>query len=269
VRSKRRLEPGAIYWNPQTGEIQKELLENFDAVIHLAGENISSGRWTKRKKKALFLSRCRDTWLLSQTLSRLSNPPKVLICASATGYYGNRGEEILTEKSGKGSGFIADLCEKWEQATSPLEKCDCRVVHARFGAILSPSGGILGKLLPTFRLGLGGRLGSGQQIISWIALDDAIGALEQALLREDIEGALNVTAPHPVTQQVFTAALADQLKKPAPFVFPRFLLRLLIGEMADEVLLASARALPQRLEETGYHFLYPTLKDALKHVLTQ
>ncbi len=256
-----------IYWNPHTGEVENELFEGFDAVIHLAGDNISTGRWTPHKKESLFLSRCRDTWFLSQILNRLARPPKTFICASAIGFYGSRDEESLTEKSAQGSGFLADLCEKWERAACVREDQGVRVVHARFGAILSPAGGMLGQMLPVFRWGLGGRLGSGRQIISWIAIDDVMGALYHALMKEEVAGALNLTTPHPVTQRAFAEILAHRLGRKAVLALPRSLLQMAFGQMANEVLLASARVLPKRLEETGYLFRYPTLEEALKHLI--
>ncbi len=262
VRAKQL--PGAISWDPATGTFDKEALEDFDAFIHLAGENIATGRWTKKKKEKLFQSRCRDTWLLSQALSRLKNPPKTLIAASAVGYYGDRGDELLTEDSPKGEGFLPDLCAKWEEATASLEAQGVRVVHARFGSVLSTQGGMLAKLLPLYKLGLGGKLGSGKQFISWIALDDLIGALYHALLSPQITGPLNVVSPHPVRQKEFAKQVAEKLHRPAFVHLPAFLLRLTLGEMADALLLASTNALPKRLIDSGYQFRYPHFDDFLE-----
>lgn len=263
VHSQKRVGKEMVYWNPAAGEIDPRSLQGFDAVIHLAGENIL-GRWSKKKKEAIFLSRCRDSWLLSQALSRLEKPPQTVISASAIGFYGNRGEELLTEKSLSGKGYLADVCVKWEEALSAVRDRGVRVVHTRFGAILSPSGGMLGKMLPLFRLGLGGKMGRGDQIVSWIHLDDAIGALYHLLMRQEIFGPVNVVSPHAVSQEQFTVTLAERLGRCAVMRIPAFCLRALMGEMADEVLLASTHALPERLRETDYHFRYPHLKEALR-----
>jgi len=244
---------GDLSWNPEKGEVHPGQLEGFDAVVHLAGDNIASGRWTKRKKESIFLSRCRDTWLLSQALSRLKNRPKVFFSASAVGFYGDRGEEILTEESAAGSGFLPDVCLKWEAASRSLEASGVRVVHARFGAVLSPEGGMLKRVLPLFRWGLGGRLGSGKQWMSWIALSDLVRAID-FVLRQGGAGVYNFTAPEPVTNSAFTKALAKALHRPAVLPVPACMLRLALGEMANELLLASARVLPKRLEKEGFNF---------------
>jgi uncharacterized protein (TIGR01777 family) len=255
--------PHTISWDPTTGSIDEKALEGFDAFIHLAGENITSGRWTKKKKEKLFQSRCRDTWLLSQALSRLANPPKTVIAASAIGFYGDRGDELLTEESHKGEGFLPDLCKKWEEATASLEAKGVRVIQARFGGVLSPHGGMFAKLLPLYKLGLGSKLGSGKQFISWIALEDLIGALYHALFTPEITAALNVVSPYPVRQEEFAKLFAKKLHRPAFIHIPAFLLRLALGEMADALLLASTRTIPKRLIACGYQFHYPHLNDFL------
>jgi uncharacterized protein (TIGR01777 family) len=253
-----------LYWNPETGEADASKFENFDAVIHLAGENIAQ-RWTEKKKQRIFASRCRDTWVLSHLLARLENPPKTFIGASAVGFYGNRKEEILTEKSERGSGFLADLCQKWEAATASLQNRGTRVIHTRFGAVISPQGGMLKLQLPIFRMALGGKLGTGKQYMSWIALDDAIQAIYYLLTEQSLSGAFNLVSPYPVTQKEFAKALGCAVHRPAVLTVPAFILRLVFGEMADEVLLSSTRAVPERLLRSGFMFRYPTLKDALKH----
>jgi uncharacterized protein len=257
----------AVYWNPGTGEARKEDFEGFDAVVHLAGENIFSLRWSKEKKEALFLSRCRDTWLLSQILTRLHHPPKTVICASAIGIYGDRGNEVLTESSPPGKGFLPDLCSRWEEATASIEARGARVVHTRFGLVLSPAGGTLKKMLGIFRLGLGGKLGSGEQFVSWISIEDVVGALYHCLMNPELSGPVNVVAPHPVTYAEFAHTLAKVLHRPAFFNVPKGILRAVFGAIADEVFLASANVVPQRLNETGYDFKFPELEQTLKHFL--
>lgn len=260
---RRPLQNGEIFWNPHTGEVPLDPFEGFDAVIHLAGKNIAGGRWNSKFKEELFISRCRDTWLLSHVLMRLKKPPKCFICASAVGIYGNRGEEPLTEESSPGTGFLADLCQKWEEAARAIEQKGVRVVHTRFGMVLSDEGGMLQKLLPVFKLGLGAILGNGQQILSWVALDDVIYAIYHALMVEQISGPLNVTSPHPVTQEVFSKKLANALHRPCFLRLPAPLLKALFGEMADEMLLCSAKALPKKLLQSGFRFQYPLLEFML------
>lgn len=264
VRGKQERTEETISWDPKLGEANKEDFEGFDAVIHLAGEPLG-GRWNCHTKQKLFLSRCRDTWLLSQILCRLYRPPRAMICASAIGYYGDRGKEELTEESSAGKGFLADLCIKWEKATEAIENRGTRVVHTRFGAVLSAKGGMLRKLLVPFRYGLGGKLGSGRQVISWIGIDDLLGAIYHCLMREEISGAVNLVAPHPVTQAEFARTLAKKLRRPALCQLPSFFLKAVFGEMAKEVLLASQKVAPQKLLETGYAFRYPNLSTALNY----
>jgi uncharacterized protein (TIGR01777 family) len=267
VRRKDDLVGDAIYWDPFHGSIKKEEFEGFDAIVHLAGAGIAEGRWTQKTKDRLFLSRCRDTWLLSQVLCRLYQPPKTLFCASAVGYYGDRGEEELTENSPQGKGFLADLCGKWEKATEAIENRGTRVVHARFGVVLGANGGMLKKLLGPMRLGLGGRIGPGSQWVSWIALDDVLGACTHCLMREGIDGPVNFTAPHPATQAEFTRTLAKKLGRPAFFHLPAWLLKAVFGEMAKETMLSSQRAIPEKLLNTGYVFRYADLNTALESML--
>lgn len=252
-----------IFWNPATGELHNQDFENLDAVIHLAGKNIAAGRWTKAFKDELFLSRCRDSWLLSQVLLRLNAPPKCMIVASAVGIYGDRGDEILTEESAPGRGFLADLCQKWEQATEGIEKRGVRVVHTRFGTVLSQDGGALTKLMPSFRLGLGAVLGSGRQFFPWVALDDVVRAIYHILLNEEIQGPVNVVGPELVTQETFARTLAAHVHRPQFLRVPQMLLKVILGEMAEELLLSSQRVLPKKLNRTGFEYRYPTLVRAL------
>lgn len=262
VRHKKQDE-NSIYWDPSTGVAEKEEFEGFDAVIHLAGKNIGQRRWNCKIKQEIFLSRCRDTWLLSQILLRLYKPPKCFICASAIGIYGSQREGVLTEESSFGEGFLANLCAKWEEATQPIANRGTRVVNTRFGLILSPTGGMLGKMLPLFKLGLGATFGDGKQIISWVALEDVVRAIYHALMMEKIEGPVNVTAPTPVKLEEFVQAIAAQVHRPAVFRVPKGLLKWIFGEMADETLLASSYVVPKKLLDTGYQFQYPTLDKAL------
>ncbi len=252
VRNQESL--NSIYWDPSRGIFQLKEFENFDVMIHLAGENIADKPWTKKRKELLKVSRCRDSLLLSQILFQLSHPPKVVICASAIGFYGSRGKEVLTEKSQKGNGFLADLCEQWEQSMVPLKSSGVRVVHARFGVVLSPVGGMLKKLLLPFKLGLGGRIGSGDQIMSWVGLDDVIGAIYHILMTQTLVGAVNIVAPEPISQKGFAKMLAARLHRPAWIPIPDYILRWVFGEMADELFLASAYVKGEKLLDSGYCF---------------
>jgi uncharacterized protein (TIGR01777 family) len=267
VRDKKESGEDAIVWDPVRGEARKEDFENFDAVIHLAGAGISNHRWSKKVKEQLFLSRCRDTWLLSQILCRLYRPPKTFISASAMGYYGDRKEEELTEASAKGEGFLADLCEKWERATDAIANRGTRVVHARFGAVLGAKGGVLRKMIRPFLWGAGGKLGGGKQYLSWIGIDDLLGGLYHCLMKEEIEGPVNLTAPQAVSQGEFTRILAKKVGRPAFFHLPAWVLKVALGEMAQELILSSQKVKPQKLLETGYSFRYPDLKTALDFVM--
>jgi uncharacterized protein len=269
VRSEPNRSTGEIGWDPARGGMAPDDLEGLDAVIHLGGESIASGRWTKRKQKRIRDSRVESTRLVAETLARMERPPKVLLCASAVGYYGDRGNESLNEEATPGQSFLADVCQQWEQAAEPARKAGIRVANLRFGVVLSPIGGALTQMLPLFRLGLGGRLGSGRQYWSWIAIDDAIGAVGHALANEHLSGPINVTAPAPVTNRQFTAILAKVLRRPAVLPAPSTALRLALGPMADELLLASARALPDRLLDSGYAFRNADLESALRHLLAQ
>jgi uncharacterized protein (TIGR01777 family) len=243
-------------------EINLDDFEGFHTVIHLAGENISDHRWTEEKKEAIFISRVRHTWLLAQALSRLKRPPKVFFSASAVGYYGDRGDEILTEESRKGKGFLSDVCAKWEEASGVLDQMKTRVIRARFGIVLSKEGGMLARLLPLLRWGLYGRLGSGKQWMSWIALEDLIGALEFTMA-QDVKGVFNFTSPNPVTNAEFTQQLA-KLMHHRPFVpLPAWLIKLVFGEKGKQLFLSSTRAVPKRLLDKGFKFQKANLSDLL------
>ena len=261
--------PGAVSWDPLSEQMDPSLLAGSDAIIHLSGENLAKGRWTKARKKRFWDSRVRSTELLAKTIAQLRPLPRLFMCASATGFYGDRGNEELTEDSPPGSGFVADLCRHWEQACAPAADAGVRVVNLRFGVVLSARGGALAQMLPIFKLGLGGPLGSGRQYMSWITLDDALSAMIHLLDHSTVAGPVNVVVPQVVTFREFTRTLGRVLHRPAFFKVPALAARLLIGQMADEVLLASTRVLPKRLSEDGFDFAQPTLDLALRHVLAE
>jgi uncharacterized protein len=256
-----------VEWDPERGIIDTADLEGFYGVVHLAGESIAEGRWTEEKKRRIRDSRIRGTRLLSESLARLSHPPGVMLCASAIGYYGNRGDELLTESSAPGNDFLAKVCIEWEQATNPAAQKGIRVVNLRFGVILSAEGGALAKMLTPFRMGVGGRVGSGKQWMSWIALDDVVSVIKFLLVAEVLRGPVNVVSPNPVTNAEFTKILGKVLARPTLFPIPEFGVRLAFGEMADALLLASQRVEPKRLKEAGYQFEYPELERTLSQVL--
>lgn len=257
----------AVRWDPATGSVDAAALEGADAVVHLAGENIAGGRWTDEKKARIRDSRVRGTRILCDALAKLARPPRVLVAASATGYYGDRGDEILTEDSTPGHNFLAEVCRDWERATDPAAARGIRIVNLRFGVIFSPAGGALAKMLTPFRMGVGGRIGSGRQWLSWIALDDAVGAAHHALTSESVRGPVNAVAPGSVTNLQFTKGLGRVLGRPTILPMSSFATRLAFGQMADELLLASARVEPTRLLQTGYAFRHPELESALRHLL--
>jgi uncharacterized protein (TIGR01777 family) len=267
VRTSENKRSNGIYWNPAQGKLQANLLEGLDAVVHLAGENISDGRWSTAKKARILNSRIRSTQLLCKTLATLKQPPHTLISASAMGYYGHREEEVLEENSLAGTGFLAEVTKQWETATTAARQAGIRVVLLRFGMILSTDGGALKKMLTPFRWGLGGRIGEGGQYISWVMLEDVMSVITHALQTKRLQGPLNVCAPYPVTNLEFTKSLGRVLTRPTIFPIPSSLLRLALGEMANELLLASIRMQPKRLLESGYHFQYPHLEAALNKLL--
>ena len=267
VRSQPRAEGSEVRWDPEAGDIDAAGLKGLDAAVHLAGESIAAGRWTAAKKARILESRVKGTRLIAEALAGLEQPPKVLVSASAIGYYGDRGEETLREESGSGSAFLSEVCRQWEAATEPATAAGIRVVNLRFGIILSLTGGALPRLLTPFRLGVGGRLGSGRQFMSWIAIDDVIGVILHALTTEALRGPVNAVVPQPVTNREFTKTLGRVLGRPTLFPLPAFAARLAFGEMADELLLASQRVEPARLTASGYQFRFPDLESALRHLL--
>lgn len=258
--------PATATWNPDTGQIDLGRAGDIDAVIHLAGETIAQ-RWTPKTKQRIRDSRVEGTRLLAETLATMPAPPKVLVCASATGFYGDRGEEWLDEKSAPGAGFLADVCQEWEQAAQPARERGIRVVHLRIGIVLTPKGGALAKMLPSFRLGLGGRLGDGRAYWSWIALDDLLEAIQHAFADASVHGPVNVVSPNPVTNAEFTKTLGRVLNRPTILPVPRFAVDLLFGEMGREAILPSFRVKPAKLTEAGFRFGFPDLEPALRHLL--
>lgn len=270
VRLVRSKPAGAteIEWHPNQEKIDNASLEGLGAVVHLAGESIASGRWTDAKKRAIRDSRVKGTALLSDALARLSRPPSVFVSASAIGYYGNRGDELLTEKSASGNDFLADVCVEWENATIPAIEKGIRIVHARFGIILDRKEGALAKMLTPFRMGIGGRVGDGKQWMSWIDIEDVVNGLKFLIGNSSVNGPVNFVAPNPVTNAEFTKALGHALSKPTLFPMPAFAARLAFGEMGDALLLSGQRVKPGVLEENGFAFRWPLLDDALRHLLT-
>lgn len=258
--------PEEIAWDPAGGRIDAARLEGVDAAIHLAGATLAS-RWTPEQKAAIQTTRRQGTELLARALAGLRRRPRVLVSASAVGYYGNRGDEVLTEASGPGTGFLAEVCREWEAAADPARRAGVRVVHPRFGVVLAGGGGILAKIAPIFKLGAGGPLGHGRQYLPWVAIDDAAGALLLALDRDDLDGPVNVVSPRAVTNREFTSVLAHVLGRPAVIPVPAAALRAMFGEMADEALLAGQRVDPARLRGAGYAFRFAELEPALRHVL--
>jgi len=258
----------AMRWDPVSRSLDATAFDGVEAVIHLAGENIAE-RWTAAKKVNIRDSRINGTQVLAEAIAHLASPPKVLVSASAIGYYGDRGEELLSEESAPGQGFLPEVCRSWEAATETARQAGVRTVQLRFGIVLSPAGGALAKMLPPFRLGLGGVLGNGRQYMSWVALDDTVGAIEHAISMADLQGPTNVVAPQAVTNYEFTKTLGRVLGRPTAIPLPAFAARLLFGEMADELLLASTRVQPAKLLASGYRFRYPELAGALQHLLAR
>jgi len=256
-----------IEWHPNEQRLNAPALEDLDAVVHLAGESIASGRWTDEKKLAIRDSRVKGTELLSDTLTRLSRPPSVFVSASAIGYYGNRRDEVLTEKSLPGNDFLAEVCVEWEKATRRAIEKGIRTVHARFGIILDANEGALAKMLTPFRMGIGGRVGDGKQWMSWIAIEDVVNGLISVIGDKSVSGPVNFVAPNAVTNAEFTKTLGRVLSKPTLFPVPVFGVRLAFGEMADALLLAGQKVKPNVLEQKGFDFSWPTLDSALRHVL--
>ena len=268
VRQHRAVRGGAIYWNPAEAKlgVHPAALEGFDAIVHLNGASVAR-RWTSEYRRTIVTSRVRSTEVLCDALAKLKRRPPVLLCASAVGIYGDRGDEVLTEQSAPGSGFLAETCLAWEAAAQRANDLGIRVVHLRFGVVLGRKGGALAKMLPVFQLGLGGRLGSGRQWMSWVTVRDALRAMWFLMEHQQLAGAFNVTAPQPITNADFTRALAHAVYRPAVFPAPAGALRLVFGEMAQETMLASQRALPRRLEQAGFAFQDAEIGSALRAIL--
>ena len=258
-----------IVWDPANGTIDPGELEGLDAVIHLAGENIAARRWSAKQKARIRDSRVEGTSLLARTLAGLESPPATLICASAIGWYGNGGDQWQDESQPPGTGFLPDVCRDWEAAADPARDAGLRVVHARIGVVLAREGGALKAMLLPFRLGLGGCVGSGRQYWSWIALDDLVAALKHLVESESLRGPINLMAPAPATNREFTKTLGRVLKRPTIFPMPGFVARLLLGEMANELMLTGARVRSTLLTESGFEFRCPDLENALRHVLNR
>jgi hypothetical protein len=260
--------PDEIAWDPAAGTLDPAALAGLDAVVHLAGAGIADRRWTPARRRELVDSRVRSTMLLAVALAASASPPRVLLSASASGWYGDRGDEALDETAAPGGGFLAGLARAWEDAAAPAAAAGIRVVHPRTGIVLTPGGGALAQLLPLFRLGLGGPLGDGRQWWSWITLDDLVEALVHAIGHVEVRGPFNAASPAPATNTAFARALGRVLHRPAWLPAPAFALRLALGrELADEVLLASQRLRPAVLERTGFRFADPDLEPALRRLL--
>lgn len=270
VRRLRRASGGggdATFWNPADGEFAAGALDGVEAVVHLAGENIAGGRWTDARKARIRDSRVDGTHRLCAALAALDTPPRVLVAASAIGFYGDRGDALLDESSAPGIGFLPGVSRSWEAAAAPAREAGIRVVHLRIGIVLSPAGGALGQMLLPFKLGVGGVLGSGDQYMSWIALDDVVGVVRHALADESLNGPVNAVAPQAVTNCEFTRVLGQVLRRPTILPAPAFALRIALGEMADALLLASTRVEPAALRATTFEFQYPQLDGALRRLL--
>jgi len=268
VRSRDAARDGALHWNPRTGEIDAEGLRAADAVVHLAGASIAGGRWTDARKKVILESRTQGTQLLARTLAALGRDgPRVLVSSSAVGFYGNRGEERLDEGSKAGTGFLADVVRAWEAATEPAAKAGIRVVRLRTGVVISPAGGALGQMLLPFKMGVGGRLGSGRQYFSWVDLDDLVSIVLHALYDGSLSGAVNATAPNPVSNASFTDALGRALGRPTVLPVPSLAVKAAFGQLGEEALLHGQRVLPAKLEAAGFRFAYEGVEDSLRFQL--
>lgn len=264
---KRAGKEGDLHWNPASGELDPAQIEGVDAIVHLGGESIASARWTDEQKKKMRDSRINSTKLLVDTIGKLEKKPKVFVCASAIGYYGDRGSEELTEESTKGRGYLADLCGDWERAAAQAAEHGVRVVNLRIGVVLAKEGGALSKMLPPFQMGVGGNLGSGKQYMSWISLEDTAGVILHCLETDKLSGPVNAVAPVAVTNAEMSKALAKVLHRPAMLPAPAFALKIVLGEMADELLLSSARIIPAKLQDTKYQFQHPEVEQAIRAAL--
>ncbi len=264
VRTRRNDQP---WWDIGAGTLDWGAEPHFEAVIHLAGESIMSGRWTAAKKERIRMSRVSGTTLLAQSMREKEIKPELFICCSAVGFYGDRGDEELTEQSPAGTGFLSQVCQEWEAACAPAVDAGIRTVNTRFGMVLSPNGGALAKMLLPFRLGLGGPAGNGRQFMSWIDIEDLCGAVAHIIENRSLHGPVNLASPQPVRNKEFSQTLGKTLHRPAVLPAPALALRLLLGEKADALLLSSTRAVPQKLLDSGFSFTYPRLQEALHHNL--
>jgi uncharacterized protein (TIGR01777 family) len=273
VRRRGRFDEPQVTWNIEKSQLNPQDLQGIDAVVHLAGENIAAHRWTDEVKQKIRESRTRGTQLLANTLAKMDHPPKTLVCASAIGIYGEQGDHALNEVSDRGKGFLPDVCRAWEAACQPARDKGIRVVNTRFGIVLSPKGGALKAMSVPFRLGLAGNLGNGRQYMSWVALEDVVGAIYHVLIHPEIQGPVNVTAPHPVTNAEFTSTMRHVLFPPfLPMHYwtppaPALAVKAAMGEMGEALLLSSSRVEPLVLEETGYQFRFNDLEPALSSML--
>jgi len=267
VRLVRDRSKQGVFWDPPAGIIELPPDVDIEAVINLSGENIAEGRWTKRRKESILSSRIDTTSLLARTVAEQNPGPKAFISASGIGLYGNSGDVIINEDSPKGDGFLAGVSRDWEACALPAQQAGIRVVYLRISPVLSSEGGMLRRLLPLFRFGMGAAMGSGNQYISWIAIDDFVAAIEHILRTESLSGPVNMCSPNPVTNREFTKALNRVLKRPTLLRIPAFVLKAAFGEMADEELLYSTRAVPQKLTDSGFEFEHPQIEEALRHLL--
>jgi len=267
VRREPRPNTDEIFWNPDAGDLKPASVEGFDAVVHLAGESIAAGRWTKDRKRAIRESRSKGTFLLGQTLAGLEKKPRVFISASAVGFYGHRGEEAVDEDSPPGQGFLPEVCREWESASEPARDAGIRVVNPRIGMVLSADGGALARMLGPFKAGLGGVVGDGRQYVSWISIDDLVAALTRILADERLRGPVNAVSPQPVTNRDLVTTLAKVLHRPAVVPMPAMAVKVMFGEMGQSLLLEGARVKPTRLLRNGFVFRYPDLESVLRHEL--
>ncbi|MGR3218416.1 MAG: TIGR01777 family oxidoreductase [Candidatus Anammoxibacter sp.] len=269
VRSNAQENGSEIDWLPENGGWDTAFTGGLDAVVHLAGENIASNRWTKKKKEKIRNSRIIGTRRLCEKILKLDKHPNVFVCASAIGFYGDRGNEVLTEESSIGDCFLSEVCEKWEEEAAAVAGANIRVVNLRFAMVISSRGGAVQAMLPAFKKGVGGRLGSGKQYVSWVLIDDAVNAIHHVLTDDSLSGPVNVSSPNPVTNKVFTKTFGKIIRRPTFIPMPAFSARLAFGEMADELLLASTRVEPAKLINSGFKFEYPEIEDALRNVLVK
>jgi uncharacterized protein (TIGR01777 family) len=265
--ARQQIKDNSIYWDPARGVLDGGAVEGVDAVVHLAGESIAAGRWTAAQKARIRDSRVQGTTLLAGALAKANRPPGVLVSASAVGYYGNRGDEILREDSPPGSDFLADVCKQWEASTRAASSAGIRVVHLRTGVVLAKNGGALPKMAFPFKVGVGGRIGSGRQYMSWIDLEDEVNAILHCIQTVEVRGAVNAVSTSPVTNADFTKVLGRVLSRPTLFPLPATAARLMLGEMADALLLSSQRVEPARLTATGFQFRHRDLEETLRAIL--